>query len=110
MLPCPTRSWAGIAEKRSSIIPVFARRRHGVAPRSVRCARDAIDESLVGLFVDVGEEVRLKDAVQRGEQISTTLMKYPRVFPPMVSSMVNIGEETGAVDSMLQKVADFYER
>jgi len=51
-----------------------------------------------------------KDGVQRGEQISTTLMKYPRVFPPMVSSMVAIGEETGAVDSMLQKVADFYER
>ena len=51
-----------------------------------------------------------KDAVQRGEQISSTLMKYPRVFPPMVSSMINIGEETGAVDSMLQKVADFYER
>jgi len=51
-----------------------------------------------------------KEAVQRGEQISTTLQKYPRVFPPMVSSMVAIGEETGAVDSMLQKVADFYER
>jgi len=51
-----------------------------------------------------------KEAVQRGEQISTTLTKYPRVFPPMVSSMVAIGEETGAVDSMLQKVADFYER
>ncbi|HEX7039875.1 MAG TPA: type II secretion system F family protein [Trueperaceae bacterium] len=51
-----------------------------------------------------------KEAVQRGEQISSTLMKYPRVFPPMVSSMVAIGEETGAVDSMLQKVADFYER
>ncbi len=51
-----------------------------------------------------------KDGVQRGEQISTTLMKYPRVFPPMVSSMVAIGEETGAVDAMLQKVADFYER
>ncbi len=51
-----------------------------------------------------------KEGVQRGEQISTTLMKYPRVFPPMVSSMVAIGEETGAVDSMLQKVADFYER
>lgn len=51
-----------------------------------------------------------KENVQRGEQISTTLMKYPRVFPPMVSSMIAIGEETGAVDNMLQKVADFYER
>jgi type IV pilus assembly protein PilC len=51
-----------------------------------------------------------KEAVQRGEQISTTLAKYPRVFPPLVSSMVAIGEETGAVDQMLQKIADFYDR
>ncbi len=51
-----------------------------------------------------------KENVQRGEQISTTLIKYPGVFPPMVSSMISIGEETGAVDHMLQKVADFYER
>jgi type IV pilus assembly protein PilC len=51
-----------------------------------------------------------KDAVQRGEQISQTLAKYPLVFPPLVSSMIAIGEETGAVDSMLQKVASFYER
>ncbi len=51
-----------------------------------------------------------KDAVQRGEQISQTLAKYPLVFPPLVSSMVSIGEETGAVDTMLQKIASFYER
>ncbi len=51
-----------------------------------------------------------KDAVQRGEQISQTLMKYPNVFPPLVSSMISIGEETGAVDSMLEKVASFYGR
>lgn len=51
-----------------------------------------------------------KDNVQRGEQISTTLVKYPAVFPPMVSSMISIGEETGAVDHMLEKVAGFYER
>ncbi len=51
-----------------------------------------------------------KENVQRGDQISTTLIKYPGVFPPMVSSMISIGEETGAVDHMLQKVADFYER
>lgn len=51
-----------------------------------------------------------KENVQRGEQISTTLVKYPAVFPPMVSSMISIGEETGAVDHMLEKVASFYER
>lgn len=51
-----------------------------------------------------------KMAVQRGEQISVTLAKYPLVFPPLVSSMVAIGEETGAVDAMLDKIASFYER
>ena len=51
-----------------------------------------------------------KMAVQRGEQISVTLAKYPLVFPPLVSSMVAIGEETGAVDAMLDKISSFYER
>jgi type IV pilus assembly protein PilC len=51
-----------------------------------------------------------KDGVQRGEQISVTLTKYPQVFPPLVSSMVAIGEETGAVDAMLEKISEFYER
>ena len=31
------------------------------------------------------------------------------IFPPMVSQMVKIGEETGELDKMLGKVADFYE-
>ncbi len=57
---------------------------------------------------DILEET--KEGVQRGEQISATLTRYPRVFPPLVSSMVAIGEETGAVDSMLEKIAQFYER
>ena len=51
-----------------------------------------------------------KEGVQRGEQISTTLIEHPRVFPPLVSSMIAIGEETGAVDGMLEKIALFYER
>ena len=51
-----------------------------------------------------------KDGVQRGEQISGTLVKYPNVFPPLVTSMVAIGEETGALDAMLEKVSNFYER
>ena len=51
-----------------------------------------------------------KEAIQVGEPIHSTLLRYPQVFPPMVSSMIAIGEETGALDTMLQKVADFYER
>ncbi|WP_457637856.1 type II secretion system F family protein [Oceanithermus sp.] len=57
---------------------------------------------------DILSETR--DAIQVGEPIHSTLMRYPQVFPPMVSSMIAIGEETGALETMLQKVADFYER
>jgi len=57
---------------------------------------------------DVLDEAKI--AVQRGEQVSQTLQAHPRIFPPLVSSMVAIGEETGAVDSMLEKISTFYER
>lgn len=57
---------------------------------------------------DVLEETKVN--VQKGDQISTTLKDYPKVFPPLVSSMIAIGEETGAVDSMLDKISAFYER
>jgi type IV pilus assembly protein PilC len=49
-------------------------------------------------------------AVQRGEQLSRPLEGHPLVFPPLVTSMIAIGEETGAVDTMLEKIAHFYER
>ncbi len=32
-----------------------------------------------------------------------------KVFPPMVVQMINVGEQTGALDQMLSKIADFYE-
>lgn len=54
--------------------------------------------------------VETKNAVQRGEQVSVTLSKYPTIYPPLVSSMIAIGEETGSVDSMLEKIANFYDR
>ncbi|AFV75634.1 type II secretory pathway, component PulF [Thermus oshimai JL-2] len=51
-----------------------------------------------------------KNKVQQGEPLNLTLAQNPLVFPPMVSSMVAIGEETGALDTLLSKIADFYER
>ncbi len=51
-----------------------------------------------------------KNTIQVGEPLHSTLLRYPEIFPPMVASMIAIGEETGALDAMLQKVADFYER
>jgi type IV pilus assembly protein PilC len=47
-------------------------------------------------------------SVKRGGTISEPLSKAT-IFPTMVTQMVGVGEETGALDSMLGKVADFYE-
>ena len=47
-------------------------------------------------------------SVKSGGTISDPL-KESRTFPPMVSHMVGVGEETGALDTMLTKIADFYD-
>ena len=49
-----------------------------------------------------------RDAVKEGESIVNPL-EASRVFPPMVISMVDVGEETGELDTMLYKVADTYD-
>ena len=49
-----------------------------------------------------------KQEVQQGGMLSLALQRE-RVFPPLAIQMINIGEETGELDSMMMKVADFYE-
>ncbi|MEK5182298.1 type II secretion system F family protein [Paenibacillus sp. FSL R5-0928] len=48
------------------------------------------------------------DSLRQGNPLSDPLKKA-WVFPPLVTQMIAIGEETGALDTMLSKVADFYE-
>ena len=48
------------------------------------------------------------ESVKSGGSIATPLKEAP-IFPPMVVQMIAIGEETGNLDTMLSKVADFYE-
>lgn len=52
--------------------------------------------------------IKIRDEVSVGKRINTA-MQATKVFPPMVVQMVSIGEETGTLDSMLQKVAAIYE-
>jgi type IV pilus assembly protein PilC len=46
--------------------------------------------------------------VEKGERMSETL-KISEEFPPDVVQMVSVGEETGALDTMLNRIADFYD-
>ncbi len=50
----------------------------------------------------------VKASVAEGESISAPLNNHP-VFPAMVVQMIAVGEETGALDTMLEKVGDFYD-
>lgn len=54
------------------------------------------------------EVLRIRERVVKGEGLSTPIEEC-ELFPPMLSSMVRIGEESGALDDMLNKTADFYD-
>jgi type IV pilus assembly protein PilC len=51
---------------------------------------------------------KVRSAIKEGETIARPLSESP-VFPAMVVQMISVGEETGALDAMLQKVAEFYD-
>lgn len=50
----------------------------------------------------------IQDAVRQGHSLAGPLARH-KVFPPMVVQMMAVGEDTGALDTMLAKVADFYD-
>lgn len=51
---------------------------------------------------------RSRQSISEGKSIAEPLSESS-VFPPMVVQMISVGESTGALDAMLQKIADFYE-
>jgi len=63
-----------------------------------------VDNDIIG---DAILEARAR--IREGDRIGDPLQKS-KMFPPMVVQMVSIGEESGALDQMLQKIAEFYEQ
>jgi len=58
------------------------------------------------VFEQLGHEIA--EGVRRGEPISKLLQNYPDYFPPLVSQMVYVGENTGRLDSLLKRVSVYY--
>jgi type IV pilus assembly protein PilC len=52
--------------------------------------------------------LKVRKSLEEGKTLTDPL-KETEVFPGMVSQMIGVGEQTGAMDAMLQKIADFYE-
>jgi len=53
--------------------------------------------------------MRARTSIAQGESIAAPLAKEKGLFPPMVIQMITIGEQTGGLETMLSKVADFYD-
>jgi len=65
-------------------------------------------EKVVGNVLVIDTLRKTREEVRRGVALSVPLKRYG-MFPPMVSNMVQIGEESGTLDEMLDKTANFYD-
>lgn len=73
--------------------------------QAVEIAGQTVNNALYqDLMAGVAEDVR------QGQPLSASLAKYPEYFPPLVSQMLVVGEATGRVDKMLERVGVFYGR
>jgi len=70
-------------------------------------ALDIVSETAGNEVVSVALR-ETQSAVKRGDTLARPLEQH-EVFPPMVTQMISVGEETGALDEMLDKIADFYD-
>lgn len=66
---------------------------------TARTAGNSVIEKALGM---------VRRALEQGKNLADPL-KETNVFPGMVTQMIGVGEQTGAMDAMLQKIADFYE-
>ena len=71
-------------------------------------ALDIVGETSGNMVIEhAAKDVR--DSVRSGQSLAGPLNEHP-VFPPMVVQMITVGEDTGALDDMLAKIAEFYDQ
>lgn len=71
---------------------------------ALEISAETVDNAVISRAV-----VDVRAAVSEGESMVKPMGKH-EVFPPMVVQMTGVGEETGALDDMLARIADFYDR
>jgi type IV pilus assembly protein PilC len=71
--------------------------------QSLRITKETIGNEVIENAVQ-----KVHDSIKEGDTIAAPLDEC-KVFPPMVVNMIDVGEETGSLDSMLMKVADIYD-
>jgi len=53
--------------------------------------------------------VDLSEKLKKGSQVNTVFESYPHLYPPVVSQLARVGEESGSLDNVLAELAAFYE-
>ncbi|MDR7419649.1 MAG: type II secretion system F family protein [Armatimonadota bacterium] len=71
--------------------------------QSLEVVSKAIDNTVIGNAIEA-----VRASIREGQTIAIPL-QFSGVFPPMVVQMAKVGEETGQLEQMLEKVADFYD-
>jgi type IV pilus assembly protein PilC len=71
--------------------------------QSLRIVETTVGNAAIAKIVNI-----VADNVNRGESMASPL-RDNKIFPPMVGHMVSIGEESGTLDTILNKIADFYD-
>ena len=51
----------------------------------------------------------MAEKIKKGGQINEVVKEYPKLFPPVITEMIMVGEQTGELDSILEELAEFYE-
>ncbi|MBD3107828.1 type II secretion system F family protein [Bacillus sp. AGMB 02131] len=72
--------------------------------QAMKIVEEVVENEVIGKVI-----LQSRDSLERGQSIALPMKKH-WAFPPLVTQMITIGEQTGQLDSMLSKVADFYER
>jgi len=71
---------------------------------SMEIVADSVGNAVIGKAI-----LKARSSIKEGDTISKPLGES-KVFPPMVIQMISVGEETGALENMCSKIADFYEQ
>jgi type IV pilus assembly protein PilC len=71
--------------------------------RSLEIVKGVSNNVLIDKAID-----EIKDSIRQGENIAIPLSRF-KIFPMMFVQMVNVGENSGTLDIILNKVADFYD-
>ncbi len=84
----------------------FAMAQHAGVPllQGLTVVANAVDNRYIGDHI-----LAMRNGIERGESVTRTAT-LSGMFTPMVLQMMGVGEETGALDTMMQQVAEFYER